>query len=391
MIEHEGSLAQQMKKCYLLGYITTKHNDLKLVRQNQEFSSYKQYRKRMAFQEFQKFGINATFSKYCTDLAFYCELLISLCFLVGMLFSYSVKFFKTKRRKFDGCKICPKLNCIENRFITMYTRAGYEIDSLTVVDIPQQMYPYNRTNKVSVFSGISYTQVLRSFWNAVTLSVHMNKKYKKNDYLLRSYSSFPYFLFFYFVDNLNESNELVFYNHYDRWMYLFGNSILKKTYIQHGKLWRDHIHRINSDRAVYLCKSQQEILEYTVFSNKPQASFMKPIELCGFEKLKGNGNKDLLIVCLESFAQKHESVVKQIYGKQINIYLKPHPADNLSVYNNFLQNYPEVVLLGKSDFPMVDYVISYDSTLADEYEMHDISVFKYDDKDFAEKLNTIAK
>jgi hypothetical protein len=389
MIENKGTLAQQMKRCYLLGYIVDKHNCFKIVRQNKEFTSYKHYRKNGAIEKLQQYGINKKVGKICVVVAFYFELLISLSFLIIMFLNYSVRCIWTRKQIFEHCKISPKLISTEKRFVTMYTRAGFDPETLTIIDIPQQVFPYKNLKTVSVFSGISYSQLLKSFWNAITLSIHMNRKYKKDDYLLRSYSSFPFFLFFFFVNNLDNSNELVFFNHYDRWTYLFGNSRLKKTYIQHGKLWKDNIQRINCGYAVYLCKSQQETLEYTLFNNKPKASYMKPMELCGFEKLKNNGYKDVLVVCLESFAQKHEFVVSKLYNSKVNLYLKPHPSDNLSAYTRLTEQYPEIVLLGKAEYPRVDYVISYDSTLADEYEMHDIPVLKYDDEDFMEKLEAL--
>jgi hypothetical protein len=73
----------------------------------------------------------------------------------------------------------------------------------------------------------------------------------------------------------------------------------------------------------------------------------------------------------------------------VNIYLKPHPADNIDTYEKLKDEYPEIVILSKFDYPKVDYVISYDSTLADEYEMHDLPVIRYKDDDFALKMEGI--
>lgn len=44
MIEGKGTLREQMMRCYLVGYITQRHNDYKIVAQNHEFDNYKDFK-----------------------------------------------------------------------------------------------------------------------------------------------------------------------------------------------------------------------------------------------------------------------------------------------------------------------------------------------------------
>lgn len=375
-----------MMRCFLLGYITNRHNDYKIVSQSDEFQTYKELKVFGAKEKLAQYGMPRRVANIIVKIAPYFETLLSLSLCFYMFLGSNLKYIHTKKKSFQNRKFFPQLNAEEKRIIGIYNSIGLNVGDLTAIEIPGQFTNYKEFPKVSVYSGITYRQLWESFINSMLLTCFMIQKYKKDDMLFRTYSSFPFFLCFYFVNNLDDSNELIFYNHYDRWMYLLGNSHLHKTYVQHGKLWKDNISRIECDVAYYINHSQQNILEYTLFANKPEARFRKSFEFSGMEKLKDNGSLDLLVVCECVFQDLHEKLVAKIYGKKVNIYLKPHPRDNTDLYLQFQSKYPRIVILGKFDYPKVDCVISYDSTLADEYEMHDIPVLKYDSPDYEERL-----
>lgn len=387
MIEEKGTLREQMMRCYLVGYITQRHNDYKIVAQNHEFDNYKEFKILGAKEKLKEYGLSSGLVRVAVAVARLMERTVSFCMCLWMLLSCLLKYLSTSKQTFKNRKFYPKLNYQEKRIINIFGSAGYKPEDITIIDIPGQYTKYEIMPKVSVFSGISCEQLWKAFVYSVRTVFFMKRKFGKDDLLFRSYSSFPFYLCFFFVSNLDDSNELVFVNHYDRWMYMCGNSHLHKTYVQHGKLWYDHIKRINCDVAYYLSRSQKEILEYTLFCNKPEAHFRKVFDYSGLEKLKNNGKKDLLIVCLTIYADRHEGIVEQLNGKGVNIYLKPHPGDNLGIYEQLQQKYPDIVVLGKFDYPKVDYVVSYDSTLADEYEMHDIPVLLYTNPEYERIFN----
>ena len=383
MIARKGTQRQQMMRCYLLGYLTTRHNEYKLVAESSDFNSHKRFKQFGAEEKLIEYGMPRGLAKVVVKVAPRFELFLSISMCIYMFFNYSVKFLKHKRKKYYNTKFFPKLNFPEARAINLYCSAGYSINDLVAIDIPGQYVKYNKVKKVSVFSGISYSQLLLSFIYSIRLCWFMIHKYRYVDMLFRSYSSFPFFLCFYFIENLDRSNEIVYYNHYDRWMYLMGNSCLHKTYIQHGKLWRDYISRISCDVAYYISKSQQEILEFTLFNNKPEVRFRKIFEYSGLERLKNNGKKNILVICQTLFLSEQENVLHVLNNIDVNIYLKPHPMDNYDIYENYQKQNPNIVILERFEYPKVDYVISYDSTLADEYEMHDIPILRYNDEDYS--------
>lgn len=389
MIEEKGSLREQMMRCYLLGYITTRHNDYKIVSENLEYNTYKDLRQEIAIETLMVYGMNKKIASFIVKYIAPFERFVSILLCVKEFIFSVFKFCFTNKQIYRNKKFYPKLNYQESRILNMWKSAGLTENDFTVIDIPQQATKYIEIPSVSVYSGITFNQLCKSFVYSIRLCWFMISKYRKNDSIFRVHSCYSYFLCFFFVANLDESNELIFCNHYDRWMYLFGNFRLHKTYIQHGKLWIDYIKRINCDVAYYLSKSQQTILEHTLWSNKPEARFRKIFEYSGQDKIKSNGGKNLLIVCYESYTSKHEAVVKAIYDKNVNIYLKPHPNDNFEIYQKFKKMYPDIVVLEKFDYPKVDVVISYDSTLADEYEMHDITVIRYENSDYEKQLNNI--
>ena len=331
----KSKLRKQMMRCYLLGYIVDKHNSFRVLIQNGDYSTYKEYKRFAAKEKLVQSGIPRLIANFAVVISPHMELLIS-CLISSWMFVISFfTYFFTRREKFTTTRFFVHFDETENNVIAIYTSAGLGINDYVAIVPPGQHVLYKKIHTVSVLSGISFKQLWLSYVYSIRLIGYMIHKYRKDDFLFRAYSSFPFFLTFFFVDNLSENNELWISNHYDRWTYLFGYSRLRRVYIQHGRLGYDYIPRINAEVAYYISPKQKEILEFTLFNNKPEVRFRELFEYSGCEKLINNSNKNLLI-------------------------------------------YPSIVILSKSDYPKVDGVISYDSTLADEYEMHEIPVFRFD-------------
>ncbi len=389
MIEGIGTLREQMMRCYMLGYLIQRHNDCMIVEKYPDYDTYKELKKDKTVEILHRAGFPRSISKIIVMLVPPMEKTISVFICVGLFIIFSFRWLCTKKTRYHNNKFTLKLNLQEKRLVDLLGSAGYGPHNVLAIDVPQTVTKYEIFKVVSLFSGITYQQLLQSFVYSLRTCFFEIKKYHKDDLLFRAYSSFPFYLCFYFIDNLDNSNELVFFNHYERWTYLFGNSHLKRIYVQHGIMPKDHIKRINCDIAYYINKEQQEILEYTIFSNKPEARFRKLFDYSGDDKLKHNGRQDVLVICVALFWDSHVEILRRLYDKNVNIYLKPHPADNIDTYEKLKDEYPEIVILSKFDYPKVDYVISYDSTLADEYEMHDLPVIRYKDDDFALKMEGI--
>ena len=73
---------------------------------------------------------------------------------------------------------------------------------------------------------------------------------------------------------------------------------------------------------------------------------------------------------------KEENVLSGLQNKDVKIYIKNHPTQVPSVYKDFLEKY-SFELLTEPIYPKADVVISYDSTLALEYEEIGAKVYYY--------------
>ena len=116
---------------------------------------------------------------------------------------------------------------------------------------------------------------------------------------------------------------------------------------------------------------------------------MKLFDFTKSDKMICNGKRDVLIICSTLFEDKQDKIISQIANNQINLLLKPHPMDDLVYYQKKESEYPSIIILSKFEYPKVDLIISYDSTLADEYEMKGIDVLRYNDENFESTIQSI--
>ena len=234
-------------------------------------------------------------------------------------------------------------------------------------------------NEIDILSVITVSDVRKSLtasWLTIWTQYH---KYRKRDLLFRSYSSFEYYLVCCFVKKTENENDFIYYNTYDRWAFLMCNT-KGATFVQHGKLM-DTLSFIKvgtPETAYYLSKKQGIILEKILFKNTPRnVKYRKPMEFTHNEVLQHNGKKNVLLVCWNNNIE-YEREICDLLKDQFNLYIKPHPGDKDN------PAYPEMaerfhgVIIPKTGYPHVDVVVSYDSTLADEYEDVGVKVIRYD-------------
>ena len=206
----------------------------------------------------------------------------------------------------------------------------------------------------------------------------MKKKFHKRDFFFRSYSSFEYFVAYFFVIKSSKTNKYYFHSLIDRWSYLFGDIEHKTYFIQHGLINdQQKIRKIGkADYAYFIDKKQKEICEKILFKNIPVAYFRKPINTDSTAKLLKNGLKNILLICNLLFFDKEKDIIKNLKEKKVNLYVKPHPGDKNAHYES-LQSNNKFILLEPRDYIKADIVISYVSTLATEYENNGILVLRH--------------
>ena len=233
-------------------------------------------------------------------------------------------------------------------------------------------------NDISILTGVSYKDILYSYLYSLKIISYMFIKYRKRDCFFRSFSSFEYLLTCCFVKNTDADNRFVYFNTFDRWAILFCNC-KHSIFIQHGSLTDDRLIKIGTPHiAYYISKGQKSILERNLFREYPSIVRYRPtLELTEIKDNLNNGKKNVLLVCCNQRIKEEWLIVKQI-SSLVNLYIKPHPADtHNSTYTKMSVEY-NCVIVSKSEYPNVDLVISYESTLADEYEEVGIRVIRYE-------------
>lgn len=235
--------------------------------------------------------------------------------------------------------------------------------------------------EISLLDYLSLKDLFISFNTAISVVLFMPWKYSNRDILFRAYSSFEFFLTCSFIERYEGRNHFVTQDNVDRWAFLISNVKTSKTFIQHGKIGdKVNFLRIGTPtKAFYMSEEQRCIHERFIFNTPPsEYECLSLFDFSGNDNLLSNGKKDVLVVCNTIFYEKEKEIVKLLKDKDINLYLKLHPlTKNVKVYED-LSRYRSIIILTNRCFPKVDYVISYTSTLADEYASAGVNVIMYD-------------
>jgi hypothetical protein len=261
-------------------------------------------------------------------------------------------------------------------------------NDVSTLTIPFIKSPY-KENAVDILSCISYSDILHSLlasWKTIWI---LYGKYRRRDPLFRSYSSLEYYLVCCFVNNTEHRNNFGFYNTYDRWAFLMCNTP-KATFIQHGSLTEQlSFIKIGTPyTAYYINEKQEKIVERVLLKGKPRSvKYRSHIVFTENELLMRNDKKNVLLVCWSKRIEAEWGICELLY-KDVNLYIKPHPGDKDNPAYKEMSDKYGCVIISKTGYPHVDVVVSYESTLADEYEDVDVKVIRYD---LLENLNDIKK
>ena len=330
------------------------------------------------------FGKKINFPNCLYGFLAFIEYFISIFIITGKMVIST--FFKIccRTTKINIPYLTPGLEISNARFQKLY---GDVINKpITAIKIPYLKTQY-ASPKISLYRGIKLADVFYAYFLALKTICYMYWKYIGRDFLFRNYSSFEYYLMCFFVLR-NPNVTYIFHNQIDRWAMLFSNA-KNNIFIQHGKIEESaKFIKINAPKkAYYLNESQKKVLDVVLFKDIPiEYDFRPHLKFTNSEKLINNHKKNVLIVSGLDFLDEEIPIIKKISKKNINIYLKPHPKDkSLSRYEE-LKNLYDIIILDKDEFPNVDVVVSYNSTLAYEYEDAGVQVIRYD---LLKDINTI--
>ena len=181
---------------------------------------------------------------------------------------------------------------------------------------------------------------------------------------------------------ISTNSTLIFCNQSDKWALLFDSIPSKsKVLLQHGVVstWgRTPYCLKNIDVFYSMTRNTWQDAYDAILDCMPQLVFMEPtIQL--FDTPSDRIN--VLIVSDIVQLETEKEILKFLSSYQeLNIYLKKHPAlHNDECYKELQHQYQFNYIVDKQ-FPKVDFVVSYYSTLAYEYMAHGIPAYIYMDR-----------
>lgn len=277
---------------------------------------------------------------------------------------------------------------------SLFKKSHIDINEVDVIVSPlNDNKMYESCNRKSLMTFVNYSELVKALLLSFRVSCFLPRKYGYRDCYFRSYSSFPFFIVCYAFNHIDKDKTVLFTSLNDRWAYLFGHVMNKKLFIQHGALSANfrNVGRIGTaDVGYYFNEEQRDICNRKLFNNVPECRYMETMTFTGNEKIANNGNLNLLLICYQHYFANEKMVISELSkNRRINIYIKPHPTDNERGKYIELNRLYAFTILDKKDYPKVDYVISYNSTLALEYKMAGVKTLLYEDTSFNDEFEKI--
>lgn len=385
------SKARDYFKYYLFGYLNVYYTDLGL--HNNDKKLFKDQRKMDVIHYLHLRGLSeklfVTFSPLISTLEplFSIVVLFYLLLLVLLKYPFCQNYVRNERHHII---YGAKRNL--DKFYNLIECAKIDKDKLVIIAPPYGSICYEEEYKVdSLLSGISILEILKSFMASFRMVFYMTSRYRKHDCFFRAYSSFEFFMMCYFFERCN--NVVYHAALIDRKAFLYGHLNNRVIFLQHGKIPEIEDSRFliksgKADEGYFIDAHQMELCCSQLFTNMPLAHYLASFSFTSNHKLVKNGKKNILLVCNHLFFEKEKEIIVYLSKcDNVNLYVKPHPNDEPSLYRNLLP--ANGILLEKSDFPHVDTVVSYDSTLALEYSNAGVDVIYHDKSNYQEDLKRI--
>ena len=252
---------------------------------------------------------------------------------------------------------------------------------------------YLEYSNQSILGFVSYGELLSAFLQATKMTCYLPVKYGHRDCFFRSSSAFEFFLVGYAFNHIGLDKTVIFTPLNDRFAYLFGHLPNKKIFIQHGAVpnWFSVAGKIGmADIGYYFNEEQRVICNKVMFYNIPECRYMELMSFTSNDKIIKDGKLNVLLICYQLYFEKEKQIIEDLTSNEnIHLYVKPHPTDNDRSKYTSIQKSKSIAILEKEDFPLVDVVISYESTLALEYRMVNVKTIVYEDIDFENQYKTI--
>lgn len=303
-------------------------------------------------------------------------LLITVRFCLSLLF-YRWKINESEYKDFDRIFLffsghfpdrCKAANVYEQSKYWVVSPAmdeqKYNLPGKTIVDYRKYL---------TKFDGI------KIFWSSILFIVEYSIKVR---HLCLIHKIWDYYEVDYSLRRIGQNSIFYFSNQSDKYALLFDQLKSKeKVLLQHGIVvdWEKLPYRLNNITEFHaMSKLTWKDAYENLLTNKPKLVIMKPTIVL-FDTPRDKFN--ILIVAYIQNIDIEKIILEKLAGdKTVAIYLKKHPSlVNDNCYIELQEKYGFNYITDKK-FPRVDFVISYQSTLAYEYMAYGIPVYMYKDK-----------
>lgn len=216
---------------------------------------------------------------------------------------------------------------------------------------------------------------------------------KGYSFALEANGAYDWFIYYWTLQNISKDVTLYFCQTYDPIIVCIGRAPQRnKIHLQHGtlllrtnannidypilqymeayKCWTvNSPYKLSSVMKAYAFTEREYEAEcLSIFKNRPSPVFIGyNLQKKDLVYVPGKRIKVLIIAFYRAFGDKIAEIIKRLYCYDVDILLKVHPQDNPSLFADAASNYGVKVFTG-CDFPAADVILSYESTLALEYE-----------------------
>ena len=234
-------------------------------------------------------------------------------------------------------------------------------------------------------------------------------------YVLEANGAFEWLLYYWTLQVIKPDVTIYFCQTYAPIIVAIGRAPQRKIHVQHGSLvLRTNIHNINypilqpvpgfdcwTVNSPYKLSNIEKAYSFSerefaaeclaIFKTVPEAIVtgynLKQSDLIDV----GCHKKSVLIIAFyRAYKDKIEELIKVLSHYDLDILLRVHPQDNPTLYDTVKKEYGVQVFSGKS-FPKADVILSYESTLALEYEALGFKVLFFHVKEVNEVVKDVIK
>jgi len=292
----------------------------------------------------------------------------------------------TEKKKVEGDVLL-----LSNKYILKRPDVAKALNIYKYILLPFDKAPKAlcKTQIYTVFSLTTIKDIFTSFINTLSCFIPVIKQfgYDNSIYML---DAFRWFLCFEALKKLPEATKIYTCNQRDRWAILVDNLPLAQiNLIQHGTNFRldeppaDLIshYRYDPQYDYWYGEAPQKLSNFHTlyaYTEKDANAIIKGehtstprVKIIGHGLTLENTNDTrfsvLIIGCSSIYLKNEEKIIENLQNTDINIIIKPHPTLGSRDYKH-LKNKYTFTIAHDYQYPKVDVVISYESTLAYQYE-----------------------